>query len=178
MSFFSEESRKYSGNPDYFNPGRLLEGDETRIRILTPPLEGWENWTEDKKPIRFRLKDRPQVAPNPKSPMKQFFAVVVWNYEIERLQIWSFSQAHIKKSLDSLSKNKGSPLNYDLFVSKHGEEQDTRYILRPSTPHKVDKQVEIIFETTPINLEALYVSKEPFRDLDAGKEGSHDFSVA
>jgi hypothetical protein len=169
-SLFSEESRKYTGNTDYFKPGQLLEGDEVRIRILTDAISGWENWTEDKKPIRFRLKDKPRNPPNPKNPVKEFNVVVIWNYDIERLQIWSFGQVHVKKALESLSKNKGSPKNYDLFVSKHGEEKDIRYILRPSTPHKLDKQIEVLFQSTPINLYALYVSKDPFKDLDAGKE--------
>jgi hypothetical protein len=178
-SLFSSESKKYAGNPDYFNPGRLTEGDEVKIRILSLAIEGWENWTEDRKPIRYRLKDRPRVAPNPKNPIKQFNAVLVWNYDVDRLQVWSFSQAHVKKSLESLSQNKGSPLLYDIYVSKHGAETDTRYILRPAAPSKLSKEISEIYQDTPVNLHALYVGKEPFVDLEAGKqEDSDDASVA
>ena len=175
MALFSEESRKYSGNLDFFSPNKLEEGEESRIRLLTAEaVDGWVTWPEPGKPIRYRMNDKRGGGKD----FKQFYAFIVWNYDINRLQVWEFSQAHVKKSLESLYKNKGCPTSYDLFVSKHGKGTDTRYILRPSTNHKVEKSIEMVFETTPFNLEALYVGKEPFRDLEAGKEVSNDISVA
>jgi len=105
--------------------------------------------------------------------------MLIWNYELGMLQIWSFSQKNLKTSLKSLAQNKGSPLLYDIFVSKHGELKDTRYILRASQPSKLDKEIAEIYQETPVNLHALYVGKDPFVDLEAGKQEQYnDASVA
>lgn len=173
MSFFPAED-KYMGNTDYFKPGKILEGDEVKIRIISTPIVGWENWTEDNKPVRFHPANRPRILPNPLKPLRDFTAMVIWNYDLGMLQIWSFTQKNLKKSLASLAQNKGTPLNYDIYVSRHGEGTDTRYILRPSTPHQIDKEIREVISMTPINLHALYVSKDPFKDLEAGKGDSDD----
>jgi len=175
MSFFPEED-KFMGNTDYFKPGKLTEGDEVKIRILSTPVVGWENWSEDNKPVRFYPDKKPRVAPNPAKPMKEFTAMLIWNYELGMLQIWSFSQKNLKTSLKSLAQNKGSPLLYDLFISKHGEGKDTRYILRSVAPSKLDKGIAEIYQETPVNLYALYVGKDPFVDLEAGKKEQFDDS--
>ena len=176
MSFFPQEN-KYMDNTDYFRPGKILEGDEVRIRILSTPIVGWENWTEEGKPIRFQPNKKPRELPNPLKPLRGFTAMVIWNYDLNLLQVWSFTQQNLKKSLESLAKNKGTPLNYDIFVSRHGEGTDTRYILRPSTPHQVDRHIKEALEAIPVNLHALYVSKDPFKDFTAGREETND-SVA
>ena len=176
MSLFPEESRKYTGNLEYFRPNQLIEGDEARIRILTPKaLVGWEKWPEPNKPFRCRL-DNPQGG---SEGFKQFYAFIVWNYDIKRLQIWIFAQVHVKKALEALYRNKGCPTGSDIFVSSTGKDKDKRYNLRPAAPSKLSKEVAEIFEDTPFNLHALYVGKEPFRDLEDGKqEESNDASVA
>jgi hypothetical protein len=178
MSSFFPEEDKYMGNTDYFKPSKIVEGDEVRIRILSQPIVGWENWSEDNKPIRFYPDKKPRVAPNPAKPMKEFNAMLIWNYDLGVLQIWSFGQKNLKASLKSLAQNKGSPLLYDIFVSKHGEGKDTRYILRSSSPSKLDKDIAEVYQETPVNLYALYVGKDPFVDLDAGKEVSRESDVA
>lgn len=177
MSFFPDND-KYMGNTDYFKPNQLNEGDEVRIRVMSPPIVGWENWSEDNKPTRFYPEKKPRVAPNPLKPLKEFTAMVIWNYELEMIQIWSFSQKNLKNSLRSLSQNKGSPLSYDICVSKHGQDTDTRYILRPLPPGKAPKLAVESLAETPINLYALYEGKDPFVDLYAGKEVSNDSVVA
>ena len=178
MSSFFPEENKYMGNTDYFKPNTILEGDEVRIRILSNAIVGWENWSEDNKPIRFYPTAKPRVAPNPKKPLKDFTAAVIWNYDLNVIQVWYFTQKGLKKSLESLAKNKGSPLNYDLFVSRHGEGVDTRYILRASQPHQIEKEIKEAMEITPVNLYALYVSKDPFKDLTAGQEEGNATGVA
>lgn len=177
MSFFPEED-KYMGNTDYFKPGKLTEGDEVKIRILSSPIVGWVNWQESGKPVRFYPDKKPRVPPNPLKPVKEFSAMLVWNYDLQMLQIWEFGQKNLKKSLASLAANKGSPLLYDIFVSKHGDGVDCRYILRPAAASKLDKVISEVYQDTPINLHALYVGKDPFVDLTAGKEVSDDASVA
>lgn len=178
MSSFFPEEDKYMGNTDYFKPSKLSEGDEVKIRILSNPIVGWENWTEDNKPVRFYPDKRPRVSPNPSKPMKEFTAMLIWNYDLDLLQIWSFSQKNLKTSLKSLAQNKGSPLLYDLHISKHGSGADTRYILRPAAPSKLSKDIAEVYQQTPVNLHALYVGKDPFLDLEVGKEASNASSVA
>lgn len=180
MSSFFPEEDKFMGNSDYFKPGKLIEGDEVKIRILSAPIVGWENWTEDKKPVRFLPQDKPRNPPNPNQPVKEFTAMVIWNYDMCRVQIWSFGQKNLKTSLKSLAQNKGSPLNYDIFVSRHGSDKDTRYILRAASPCKLPKEVALMSEETPVNLHALYAGKDPFVDLGTtfNLEVSNESSVA
>jgi hypothetical protein len=179
MAYFNKEQKKYMKNTDYFNPSDLEEGDEVKIRILSAPILGWEAWDSANKPIRFYHDKKPRSIPNAVKPAREFGANIVWNYDLGLLQVWVFRQQGVHKSLDSLDDNKGSVLNYDIFISKHGTGTETRYILRPASPHKAAKEIIEIYEDTPVNLHALYVNKEPFIDLEAGKrEESNDASVA
>lgn len=174
MAYFNKEQKKYMKNTDYFNPSDQTEGEEVRIRILSAPILGWEAWDANKKPIRFYHDKKPRVIPNAVDRAREFGANVVWNYDLGLLQVWVFRQQNVHNTLDSLDDNKGSVLNYDLFVSKHGSGTDTRYILRPSTTSKVEKHILEIYQDTPVNLYALYVNKEPFIDLEAGKRETSD----
>lgn len=178
MTSFFPETNKYMQNTDYFKPGRIATGDEAKIRILSTPIQGWENWSEDNKPVRFYPSQKPRVLPNPKNPLRQFTAMVIWNYDLSMVQVWSFHQAHLKNALMSLDQAKGSPLNYDLFISKNGEGKDARFVMRASKPSKLDSNIQMALELTPVNLYALYVGKDPFKDLDVGKEVPNESSVA
>lgn len=144
----------------YFRP---LDG-ENRIRILSKPIFGWEDWTIDKKPVRFQMNEKPVKPIDPKKSIKHFWAFIVWNVQLEQIQIMQITQATIRSSIEALCKNKewGSPYEYDIIISKKGEGIETEYSVLPTKPSPVSKEILQAFKDKPIQLEALFISADPF----------------
>ncbi len=160
MSFLPDnyEAPKASSN-GYF---KLQEG-ENRIRIMSAPVMGWEDW-ENKKPIRFRMENKPKASIDPKKPVKHFWAFVIFNYAAEQIQIMQVTQATIRRSIEGLCKDTdwGTPYGYDIKITKSGEGVDTEYVVNP-VPHKpLDPYIVKCFNERPVNLEALFTNEDPF----------------
>lgn len=164
MSFLPDnyEAPK-SPNSSYM---KLQEG-ENRIRILTKPILGWEDWTMDKKPLRFRYDNKPAKPIDAKKPVKHFWAFVVWNYNEEQIQILQVSQATIRKSLEKLCNDTdwGAPYFYDIKINKEGEGKETEYSVNPVPSKPLAPQIVEMFHEKPCYLEALYDNQDPFSKL-------------
>jgi hypothetical protein len=147
---------------------KFQEG-ENKFRILSQPVLGWEDW-QDKKPIRFRFDQKPARSIDPKKPVKHFWAMIVWNYAAEEIQILQITQASIRKSLHALCVDAdwGEPYFYDLKIMKTGEGLETEYVLNP-LPHKqLSPHISVMFDERKCNLEALFDNEDPF-----SKENTH-----
>ena len=145
-----------------------LEDGENRIRILTAPILGWEDWKE-KKPLRYRFDDKPDKPIDATKPIKHFWAFVVWNYKTQLIQVLEITQASIRKRIQALCEDDewGMPYSYDIKIVKSGEAVDTEYSVNP-TPHKqVDPAIIIAFKDKAINLEALFENGDPFAEGQA-----------
>lgn len=141
---------------------KLQEG-ENRIRILSRPILGWEDWA-DKKPVRYRFNQKPEHSIDASKPIKHFWAFIVFNYHEEEIQIMQITQATLIRSIESLCKDSdwGSPFGYDIKIHKTGKDKETKYSLNP-VPHKpIDPYIVKCFHDRPINLEALFDSADPF----------------
>jgi len=141
---------------------KLVEG-ENRIRIMSRPVLGWEDW-KDNKPVRFTMDKKPAKPFDPKKPVKHFWAFVVFNQNEEQIQILHVTQASIRKSIEALCKDTdwGDPYAYDLKIMKTGEGVDTEYAVNP-VPHKpVDQFLITCFDERPCYLEALFDNGDPF----------------
>lgn len=141
---------------------KLQEG-ENRIRILTQPVLGWEDWQE-KKPIRSTFDNKPGKSFDPKKPVKHFWSFVVFNYVEEQIQILHLTQATIRKSIEALCRDKdwGAPYFYDIKIHKAGEGVDTEYTVNP-VPHKpIDAYIISCFKERPCNLQAVFTNEDPF----------------
>jgi hypothetical protein len=158
--------------PQKSNYTKFNQG-ETIVRILESPILGWELW-KDNKPVRFNMTedipmsivdgaDVDKHTGQPKTP-RHFWAMVVWNYEEKCLQVWEITQKSIMQKIKGLSKSKawGSPLEYDLSVTKTGEGMDTSYEVMPCPKEKVDKSILEAYEKSKINVSALYKGDDPF----------------
>lgn len=142
---------------------KMQEG-ENRVRILSAPIIGWEDWTADKKPFRFTFDNKPLKSFDAAKPVKHFWAFIVFNYNEEQIQIMHVTQATIRKKIESLCKDKdwGAPYNYDIKIIKSGEKVDTEYVVNP-VPHKpVDPYILQCFRERPCNLEAIFINADPF----------------
>jgi|SRR5579863_9788489 len=159
MSFLPENYQAPKTNSGYM---KLQEG-ENRIRILSKPILGWEDWHE-KKPVRYRLEDKPSSSYDPLKPIRHFWAFIVWNYGEEQIQILHLTQATVRKSIEALCRDEewGSPYFYDLKIIKKGEMESTEYKVNP-IPHKaLDPNIAQAFKNKPCNLEALFEGQDPF----------------
>jgi hypothetical protein len=139
---------------------------ENRFRVLTSPILGYEWWEQDgetRKPVRVRMNDRITVTEESEKA-KHFWAMPVFNYNESAIQILEITQATIQKAIKALAKDKdwGSPLGYDLVVTRSGKELNTEYTVQPKPAKELDKTVAEKFKQTTINLEALYDGEDPF----------------
>jgi hypothetical protein len=136
---------------------------ETRSRILCSPIIGYEFFTEA-KPIRS--KEFPKETPGIKQGgrVKHFWAMVVWNYNLGCLQILEITQKTIMEAIIAFTKSPdyGSPLGFDITVTRTGEGLDTTYTVLPSIPKPVDDAIATAFTDSNIQLEKLYKGENPF----------------
>jgi hypothetical protein len=147
------------GNSNYMK----LQDGENKIRILTAPILGWQDW-DNKMPVRFRYDAKPAQSIDPKKPIKHFWAMVVWNYADESIQILEVTQAGIRNAIENLSKDSdwGLPYNYDIKIFKKGEGKETEYSVNP-LPHKpVHEYLVKQFNERPAYLPALFDNADPF----------------
>src|SRR5271167_4124248 len=100
MNFLPDDYESPKNNAGYMK----LQDGENRIRILSQPIIGWEIWV-DKKPMRYKFKNKPNVKNDPKNPLRHFWTMIVWNYAEEQIQILHIAQSKIRSSIESLNKD-------------------------------------------------------------------------
>lgn len=148
------------GGSNYFKP----EKGENRVRILSKPILGWIDW-HDKKPIRYRYNAKPAKSIDPAKPVRHFWAMIIWNYRAEAIQIMEITQATIQQSISSLAADPewGNPYGYDIKITRTGESLDTSYSVNPS-PHKpLTEEIQMAIQVKgEIKLERLYDGGDPF----------------
>jgi hypothetical protein len=142
---------------------KLQEG-ENRIRILSEPIIGWEDWTADKKPVRFRDNEKPAKSIDPAKPVKRFWSFVVWNYKEERIQILHLTQASIRGPIQDYCEDRdwGNPCFYDIKITKKGGDTLTKYTVSPVPSKEVAPHIVEAFNARRCNLEALFTNQDPF----------------
>ena len=159
MSFLPENYE----SPKINHYMKLKQG-ENKFRILSRPILGWEDWTPEKKPVRYRYTPKAPRAIVESRPPRHFWAFIVWNYEEGRIQILQLTQATVRDALHNLSQDKdwGQPFFYDIKITKSGEETKTKYTVSPM-PHKpLAPNIKQAFFDMPCCLEALFDNANPF----------------
>lgn len=143
-----------------------LEQGETRLRILSAPIIGWQDWKEEngkKIPLRFKYEEKPNPV-NAIRPVKHFWAMLVFNYKTQAIEIFELTQASIRKELEALcnSEDWGAPYFYDIKICKQGQDLKTNYTVTP-VPHKpLSPEIRQAFEDKPCNLECMFWNEDPF----------------
>lgn len=153
------------------NYTRLQDGENV-LRILESPVLGWKLWVGG-KPLRridesFTTDEKNRADINQftdrRNTPQHFWAMVVWNYNLKRLQIWEVTQKGIMRDLRGLSKSKwGSPTEYDITVNKTGEKMDVTYSLLPSPKEKLEKSIENAYKEAKIDINKLFDGDDPFK---------------
>jgi hypothetical protein len=159
MNFLPDNYELPKASGDYLK----LEDGENRLRVLSFPILGWEDWN-DKTPVRYRYENKPSMSIDPKKPFKHFWAMIVWNCLLSKVQIWNVTQGTIKHALDALSKDAdwGAPFHYDIKVFKSGEKMETKYVITPVSHKPLTQEVLDAFAKKPCYLDALFSNADPF----------------
>lgn len=155
---------------------RFEEG-QNPFRIMSSPILGWEYWNKlngENKPVRLQYNEENMHTatlmasknPDPKDQKcKHFWAMVVWNIREEKIEILQITQKGIQEALRSYATNPkwGSPVNtYDIIVGKEGKGTDTTYTVTVDPKSDTPEEAEIAFNSTFIDLEALFAGLDPF----------------
>lgn len=167
----SFESPKTSGQ--YL---KLQDGESIRLRILSKPIFFWQWWSTDNKPLRVAYDGSFAKTPehaNPEKKSQFVWAMSVYNYNVDKVQIWSPSQSAFKNALENYAKDAdiGDPQLFDIKISRKGTMMETEYSIMPLMKAENMKPMskEIIAEASKINLNALITNDNPFEEKDDGK---------
>ena len=141
---------------------KLKNGDNL-VRILSKPIIGHIGW-RDKQP--HRAKKIEDLSGNFDNTPKEFWAVVCYCYDTQSISVWEITQKTILKAITSLSNDKawGSPLKYDMKITRTGEDLQTEYQVSPYPHRETPDKVKDEFKATSINLEALFTGDNPFEE--------------
>ena len=142
-------------------------------------IQGMQGWGEDeegnRKPFRWRIgEDAPRkFAEKP----KQFFALLVWNYEEECIQILELTQAKLRTEILTLAKDEdwGDPRKYDLKIVRNGEGLETTYAMTPYTHKKRSDEINDAVTNTKVDMTALFRGEDPFADNGEDDEDGTPF---
>lgn len=139
------------------NYTKLKQGTN-KLRILSSPVLGYIRW-EDKKPLRTRSRMTPEC--------RHFWAVKVYNHDTKAIEVWEITQASIQESLVNLSRGLwGDPKQYDVEVTRSGQDLDTRYQVTTCKPEALPTEAQELSVDTPVNLDALFDGGDPFAKDD------------
>ena len=158
--FLPENYELPKGNSSYMK----LEKGENKIRIMSKPILGWVDWTADKKPVRFRMSDKPSAPIDPKKPIKHFWGMIVWDYKTDQVKVLELTQGSIQNAIKGLATDTdwGAPFSYDIKIVRTGDGMETEYQVNP-VPHKpMNDDMQNAFLAKPIQLDLLYSGEDPF----------------
>lgn len=137
-----------------------------RFRFLTRPVMGTEIWQEvDKKqtPVRIRkgetFSKEEMLLAKPGQKPKHFWASVVWDYQEKTVCEIVIPQISVLRAIAELCNNEkwGSPLQYDLVVTRKGEGKDsTEYLVSPDPKEELAPEIAAEFAKYTVNLEAFF----------------------
>lgn len=142
------------------------QSGKNRFRIMSKLTTGYEYWQTGPdgkdKPVRSRepFTETPggREDVDGKVKVSHFWAVVVYNYASESLQLLEITQRGIQKYITNLLNEAdwGSPNGYDLVVTKEGEGLSTKYSVS-ANPHKeMDPEIVAEYEASGLTAESLF----------------------
>ena len=157
------------------NSGKYLKLQQgtNKIRVLTETVAGYEFFglgeNGKQRPFRrmyeegsFSSREMDERGASFESKQKLFFACLIYNYDLEKYQIWECTQASIQDRLREIRKDPdyGAIQNYDLKITKTGTGKETRYGVNQSPPKAIDKK--ILQNAPTVDLYKLFTSEDHF----------------
>ena len=166
-----------AGNYMKFNDG------VNKIRFMGEPITGYIYWVDKDGVVVGRNElsgegGRPVRSPTYEgldieqyANMRPFAAAVVWNYDLDKLQILEIKQASIMKGLEALASSKswGDITGYDVLITKvrtGPEVKNVDYSVMPEPKSPLSDKAVDMYKKANINLKALYEGEDPFSSGD------------
>ena len=161
--FFPDSDYKIPVTNDYLN--KFPQGNTT-FRVLSKPIIGYVYFKSDNKPVRSRevFESTPDIKKD--STARHFWAMTVWNFDAERVQILEITQKSIMTAMKALidSPKWGSPLLYNISITRKGTTMnDTEYAVMPDPASELTEEIKTAYAKRPVNLEALFNGEDPFK---------------
>lgn len=162
------------GNSNYL---KLTPGTH-RIRVVAPATIGIEWWEDENgnvrqpgdkgKAVPKRVKIGEAVPVKAGGATKTFWALPVWAYTTNTLQILSVTQPSIQRELKKLDHDKdwGNLTGYDIEIDREGSGQyDTSYSVtpKPKKPLEDDIKEQLSVGGLP-RMEAMFDGEDPFAE--------------
>lgn len=145
-----------------------LQDGVNKFRVLSDIVLGWEGW-KDNKPFRHEgqvCKIKPEqvdLNQNGKPNINYFWAMVVWSYKEEKIQVLEITQKTIMTPLYELEQNEdwGDLKNYDIQITKKKEVDKVSYTVLGIPPKPLSEVIGSAFEESDIDLTKLFDGKYP-----------------
>lgn len=175
MSWLPKSYKEPSIGKDFLSPSKIEEGHPVKIRVLghfdhpETAVYGWSTWesTKDKNVChRVECTDeaRAQLISKGYDKPQIFWALLVYNWEEMRPQVFEFTQATIRKKLKEIFEEEslGSPLTYDIKIGKTGAGKNTEYTVLALPQLPLPDEVAEQISASKCNVANLFTGEEVF----------------
>ena len=175
------------GNKEHYDIRVLGDWKQPRTAI-----QGWVGWKDTVNEHGSDVRVASRVGVKDKAllyrqgyrdeQIKFFWALVVYNRDVDAIQCWEITQVTIRRQLTNLIENKkwGILNRYDITVSREGEGYDTEYTLTalpdPEGGLRTCPIAEKALEETTIDLRQLFVGgdiKAPVEEQASDGDSEH-----
>lgn len=161
---------KGGGSTDYLN---LSKEGKYLLRVTSNVIDGSEAWvrsadsnTVHRQAEEFIIDELIELGVKD-NKQKQFYAMRVWSYELNKSMVWMPTQMAVKDALYDLMTDEdyGDITAMDIVVTRTGMTmQDTKYsvLAKPPKPFKFAKEIEGQY----LRLENLFSGGNPLEEED------------
>jgi len=147
------------------NPGKY------KFRILQKPIFGYAGWkvVEGKnKPFRFAMNEKPSDTSSFKEgKVNHFWAMPVFNFNTGHVEVLEIPQKSIQEAIEAYARDTdwGSPLGYNLTVTREGSGMDTKYTTVNSPHSELPAEAKDAWakvQADGFNINELFIDGNPF----------------
>ena len=175
------------GNKEHYDVRVLGDWNQPRTAV-----QGWVGWKDTVNEHGSGVRVASRVGVKDKAllyrqgyrdeQIKFFWALVVYNRDVDAIQCWEITQVTIRRQLTNLLENKkwGILNRYDITVSREGEGYDTEYTLTalpdPEGGLRTCPIAEKALEDSTIDLRQLFVGgdiKSPVEEKASDGDSEH-----
>jgi hypothetical protein len=152
-----------------------LEQGENKLRILSSPLMLWIEWKDGKVTrTKYDPNNKPAKGDGQKDSVKHGWALVVWNYKTEAIEVFELDKQDIIRGLTKHAKDAdwGHPKKYDVIIEKKGSGMETEYSLVCKPPREAAGEIVDAFIENPVDLSKILTGDNPFLSNGGSSEST------
>lgn len=175
MSWLPKNYKAPSVTSEFLNPSKIQEGESIRMRVLgdfenpKTAIMGWSCWERTgQKNICHRVEyddeARAELEAKGFDDLKHFWALLVYNHELRRPQVFEFTQATIREALIAMFEDDefGPPQRHDIKVKKTGKGTNTKYSIVSVGPSELSEEIKKQIHSSKCNVANLLTGEPVF----------------